>query len=78
MGLNVNYFANLGAEYHFSKLGFSKFNFPKRRGCQCNLPYIFFYPKLNVRQIRNNDKIIKLIQMEYNVNDVFFSNMRVL
>ena len=38
-GLNVNYFANLGAECHFSKLGYSKSNFPKRIECQCNLPF---------------------------------------
>ena len=38
--LNVNYFTNLGAECYFSKLGCSKSSFPKRRGCQCNLPKI--------------------------------------
>ena len=38
MGQSVNYFANLGAECHFSKLGCSESNFPKKKGCQCNLP----------------------------------------
>ena len=35
---SVNYFANLGAECHFLKLGCSESSFPKIRGCQCNLP----------------------------------------
>jgi hypothetical protein len=39
-GLNVNYFANLEAECHFSKLGCRESSFPKRRG-QCNLPLLF-------------------------------------
>jgi hypothetical protein len=41
MGWSVNYFANLGAECHFSKIGCNRSNFPKRMGCQCNLPNIF-------------------------------------
>ena len=36
-GQSVNYFANLGAECHFPKLGYSEFSFPKRMGCQYNL-----------------------------------------
>jgi hypothetical protein len=39
MGLSVNYFANLGAECHFPKLGYNESNFSKRRGYQYNLPY---------------------------------------
>ena len=32
-GVSVNYFANLGPEFHFSKIGCSECNFPKRSGC---------------------------------------------
>jgi hypothetical protein len=45
MELSVNYFANLGAECHFLKLGCSESSFIKRKGCQCNLP---FYFKMNI------------------------------
>ena len=38
-GLSVNYFANLRAKCHFPKLECNEFNFPKRMGCQCNLPF---------------------------------------
>ena len=38
--MGVNYFANLKAECHFSKIGCSESNFSKRRGYQCNLPNI--------------------------------------
>ena len=37
MGQSVNYFANLGAECHFPKLGYSEPNFLKKKGYQCNL-----------------------------------------
>ena len=39
-GRSVNYFANLGVEYHILKIGYSESSFSKRRGCQCNLPYL--------------------------------------
>ena len=42
MGWSVNYFANLGAECHFPKIGCSEFSFSKKMGCQCILPYIKF------------------------------------
>jgi hypothetical protein len=42
MGLSVNYFASLGSEYHFPKIGCSKSSFPKRNGFQCNLPKTIF------------------------------------
>ena len=38
-GHSVNYFANLRSECHFLKLECNEFSFPKRRGCQCNLPF---------------------------------------
>ncbi len=34
---NVNYFTNLGTECYFSKLGYSEFNFPKKKECEYNL-----------------------------------------
>ena len=40
MGLIVNYFANLGAECHFSKLGYNESSFPEKMGCQFHLPNI--------------------------------------
>ena len=40
MGRSVNYFVNLGADCHFSKLGYSESSFPNIRGFQCNL--LFF------------------------------------
>ncbi len=49
MGRNVNYFANLRAEYHFSKLKCNKHNFPKKNNnnnnkkSQYNLLLIFLY-----------------------------------
>ena len=39
--LNINYFANLGAECHFPKLWCRESSFPKKRGRQCNLPLLF-------------------------------------
>ena len=38
MGWSVNYFANLGVECHFSKIGCRESSFPKRMGCPYNLP----------------------------------------
>ena len=42
-GVECNYFANLGVEFHFLKIGCSESSFPKRKRCQCNLPYIYIY-----------------------------------
>jgi hypothetical protein len=39
MGRSVNYFANLGAECYFHKIGCNESNFPKIRRCQCNLSF---------------------------------------
>ena len=41
MRLNVNYFVNLGGEYHLPKVRYNKSNFPKRIKHQYNLPYIY-------------------------------------
>jgi hypothetical protein len=38
-GQSVNYFVNLGAKCHFSKIGCCECSFSKRKGCQYNLPY---------------------------------------
>ena len=38
--MSINYFANLGSEYHLPKIRCSESSFPKRIGCQCNIPYI--------------------------------------
>ena len=35
---SVNYFANLGAEYHLPKLRYSESSFPKRRGVDVIYP----------------------------------------
>ena len=37
-GQSVNYFENLRVECHFPKIGYNESSFPKRKGCQCNLP----------------------------------------
>ena len=52
---SVNYFANLGVECHFFKLGCNESNFLKRRGHQCNLPkkkkstVLIFIRKIDIR-----------------------------
>jgi hypothetical protein len=40
MGQSINYFANLGVECHFPKIGCNEFSFFKKIDCQCNLPHI--------------------------------------
>ena len=37
MGRNINYFANLRTEYHFSKIWCNEYNFSKRIEFQYNL-----------------------------------------
>ena len=40
MRQSVNYFTNLGAVCYFPNIGCNEFSFPKRRGCECNLPLL--------------------------------------
>jgi hypothetical protein len=47
MGRSVNYFVNLGAKCHYSKIGCNESSFPKKRWCyHVNVIYPKVYLKL--------------------------------
>jgi hypothetical protein len=73
----VNYFTNLRVECYFSKIGCSEFSFPKRRGCQCNLPKKKNYKNKEekpqfLRQIKPAQSTSKLpVKIAQNLENVF-------
>ena len=57
MGRSVNYFANLRAECHFSKIGCNESNFYKKMCVSVIYPYIFWaYRQLNIKNLKYKSK----------------------
>ena len=51
----------MGVECHFPKLGCSDVSFPKRRECQCNLPFFLIKVVKDLKKIATNNFFIKCL-----------------